>query len=320
MKFLKFFAFIASILFIWCSIWQPEITTLFSYHSDGSLNLFGMGNDVLPYAMASFTGLAIPGTEGNSVLGKSTLSLGPAQVLYGNISPSVVSGVTFTSTSASTAVTGTGFTSANGIVPGVWLLPTTGTALVQVATVTSATALVLRSPATQTLSAVTVKIADVVDLGGTTKTSFKFGLTKAELKESQSGDTAADRAVTGYNASIEIELTRATIARLEKVTQGFQVSRDPLTGLIKGFGFGLPIGETDLDISKQLMVTLYSGGAISTDPLDQITFLKVAPMTDAELMYDAAGQRVYKVTFNAYIDPDTVLNGVPQIFTVGDIS
>jgi hypothetical protein len=278
-----------------------------------------IGNSDPLYIAAGFTGLAIGGIEGNSVLGKSTLSLGPAQVLYGNANNPVVAGVTFTSTSGSTAVTGTGFTTLNGIVPGAWLLPTTGTALVQVAVVTSATAIVLASAATQTLTAVTVRIADVLDLGGTTKTSFKFGLTKAELKESQSGDTAADRAVTGYNSSIEIELTRATIARIQKVTQGVQIVRDALTGAIKGFGFGLPIGETDLDISKQLYITLYSGGAISTNPLDQITFLKVAPMTEAELMYDASGQRVYKTTFNAYIDPTTVLNGVPQIFTVGAI-
>ena len=317
---LKFFALLAAILYTGLAIWQPEIQTLFSYRNDGLLNFFGMGSECLPYAVATFAGLAIPGTEGDSVLGKSTLSLGPAQVLYGSITQSIISGVTFTSTAASTAVTGTGFTSANGIVPGVWLLPTTGTALVQVLTVTSATALVLASPAPQTLAAVTVKIADVIDLGGTTKTSFKFGLTKAELKESQSGDTAADRAVTGYNASIEIELTRATISRIQKITQGFQIVRDAITGVIKGFGFGLPIGQTDLDISKQLIINLYSGGAISANPLDQIVFLKVAPMTDAELMYDAAGQRVYKTTFNAYIDSATILNGIPQIFTVGDIS
>lgn len=318
MKFIKFFVALAAIFLIGCQIWQPEIQTLFSFRNDGLLDFFGMGKSLLPFALA-YSGFAIPGTEGDSVLGKRTLSLGPAQVLYGSINPTVVAGVTYTSTSGDPDVTGTGFTEANGIVPGVWLLPTGATAFVQVATVTSATALVLMANSPDALTGVTLKIADMIDLGGTTKTSFKFGLTKAELKESQAGDTAADRAVTGYNASVEIELTRATIARLASVTQGLQVVRD-VDGVITGFGFGLPIGETDLEIAKQLVINLYSRGAVSTDPLDQIVFLKVAPMTDSELMYDAASQRVYKVTFNAYIDPDTTLNGVPQIFTVGDIS
>ena len=319
MKLLKFFAVFAAILFTGLAIWQPEITTLFSFRADGLLDFFGMGNSVLPMNLA-VAALAIPGTEGDSVIGKKTLSLGPAQALFGTLSPPLISGATITTTSASTAVTGTGFTSANGVVSGAWLQITTGTALVQVKTVTSATALVLMSAATESIAAETFSVYNVMDLGGTTKASFKYGLTKAELKESQAGDTAADRAVTGYNASIEVELTRATVARLESTTQGIQVVRDSSSGLIKGFGFGLPIGQTDLEIAQQLQLTLYKNGAISTDPLDVITFLKVAPMTDAELTYDAAGQRVYKVTFNAYIDPDTVLNGVPQIFTVGDIT
>lgn len=256
----------------------------------------------------------IAGSEGDNAIGSKNLELGPCNAYYGSFAETNLAGTI--SASGTASITGTGTSFNTTLKPGDWVKA--GSVTFQVKTIASATAMTAMAPVTLT-TATFFKI-DAVFLGGTDSTLLKFGLTKQDLMESQNGTTAADRAITGYSASVELGLTRSTLVRMEKLLQGFQGVRDATTGLYKGAGFGFPIGETDLDIAKELRLVKLIGGIESVEPLETIRVLKCAPSSENEAAFDAGTQRIFKVTFNAYRDDSVVINGVPQIFTMGVVS
>jgi hypothetical protein len=145
-------------------------------------------------------------------------------------------------------------------------------------------------------------------LGGVDAVTIKESVKKADLKYSQYGDSAADKAVTGGEVTIEMGLAQASLERQEATKQGFEIQRDD-EGLITGFGFGVAIGELDSEVEDQLTCVRIVGDVESTDPFDTIHFPRSVPMVDAESKYDSSSQRYMKTMFTCYRSEDHKLNG-----------
>ncbi len=93
-----------------------------------------------------------------------------------------------------------------------------------------------------------------------------------------------------------------------------------LPSYYEGFGFGFRGYELDSQIWKPLFVKLQSGGVVTSVALEKMKFLRAVPMQDGDVAYSAADQRNVAVAFNCYLDETTLINSVPQLFTVGDVT
>jgi hypothetical protein len=174
--------------------------------------------------------------------------------------------------------------------------------LAKVTAIASNTSLTLQNN-TLAADANTFRTTNAIWLGNTDATTLRFSTLKAELKDSQYGDSPADQAVTGATCEIEAGLAMASLERIEAVTQGFENVRDNLGDII-GFGFGVSLGESDLEIADQLTLVRIVKGVETSNNLDIIHFPLAVPKIEAEATYDASTQRFYKTMFTAYRSPD----------------
>lgn len=266
------------------------------------------------------TGIA-PGTGGNNIIGNNYFALGPAYLHYGEDIANVSNlAGTVSVTAASTAITGVGTSFTTDFAVGDWIAIAGLATDLQIKTITSATAMVAMAGAASTVAAATYKKVDQVDLGDTSNITITISQKKTDLKSIQRGDNRADASWTGYEVMVKTELTSATVERLVEINRGYQAVRDAVTGLVKGFGFGFRGYELDSQIWKPLYVKLQSGGVVTTVALEKMKFLRAVPMQDGDVAFSAADQRNVPVTFSCYLDETTLINSIPQIFTVGDVS
>lgn len=137
-------------------------------------------------------------------------------------------------------------------------------------------------------------------LGDTDQIEVLAEMTKIDLKASQQGDRAADRAVSSQIYTITAGLAKATVEILEDISQGLVIEKD--TG-------GTPIriwlsditAQRDSSIWKQLTFKEIIDGIESTDPFGIFDFWRACPSVDSNSMvFDAVTQRYYGIAFITY--------------------
>lgn len=260
------------------------------------------------------------GILGKTALGSDGLRLGPCNVYYGKENPIQITGTGNEDAIDTKKLSGTGTSFTTELKVGDWIVfnnTYTGVPW-RVVKINSDTELLVDRDLPDLTSNNIYKV-DLIYLGGTDATSLKWKINKADLKVSQEGDAAADRAVTGYEVSVEMGLASPTLERIDKIVQGF-IAQFDTNGNYKGGAFTLPIGEMDSEIASELHLIRIVKGAESTDPLDHIRIFKAVPVVDSEVKYDASSQLFMKQTFNVYVDRTRKVNGKPVIFAVGDIT
>ena len=112
----------------------------------------------------------------------------------------------------------------------------------------------------------------------------------------------------------------ATFKKVDQIDLGDTMNITLTISQKKGFGFGFRGYELDSQIWKPLFVKLQSGGVVTSVALEKMKFLRAVPMQDGDVAYSAADQRNVAVAFNCYLAETTLINSVPQLFTVGDVT
>lgn len=134
-----------------------------------------------------------------------------------------------------------------------------------------------------------------VDLGKTKGgVIFRDSMIQAEVLEDQAGSTPVDHIATGRKISVEVPMSRSTLAQLTKVIPG--ASSCGSYAVIKN-----QPGIARASTAQQLIIAPLVNGVAGTD---RLTIFKASPVTELELQFDNENQRVYKVTFNVYPDAD----------------
>lgn len=132
-----------------------------------------------------------------------------------------------------------------------------------------------------------------VDLGKTKGgVIFRDQEEQVEVKEDQAGATPVDHISLGRKITIEVPMTRSTLAQLTAVIPG-----------VSSFGSYLRVsnhaGIARASTAAQLIIAPLVDGVAGSD---RLTVFKASPKMDMELQFDNENQRVYKVTFNVYPD------------------
>jgi hypothetical protein len=134
-----------------------------------------------------------------------------------------------------------------------------------------------------------------VDLGKTKGgVIFRDSMNQVEVMEDQAGSTPVDHILTGRKISVEILMSRSTLAQLIKVIPG-------ASSLGSYTIINNKSSITRASTAASLILAPLVNGVASTE---RLTIFKASPITDIELSFDNENQRVYKVTFNVYPDAD----------------
>ena len=145
-----------------------------------------------------------------------------------------------------------------------------------------------------------------VDLGQTKGgVKFRDSMSQVEVVEDQAGTTPVDHILTGRKISVEVPMSRSTLAQLVTVIPG--ASSMGSYAVIKNHA-GIARYST---AQKLELIPLVDGVAGA----DALTIFKASPITDIELAFDNENQRIYKVTFNVF--PDAI-NG-NRLYQIGNI-
>lgn len=135
-----------------------------------------------------------------------------------------------------------------------------------------------------------------VDLGKTMGgVTVRISDDSVDLKSDQYGSSAEDVIITGTTVEVELSL-----AELDFDTMALALGQTAFGAAPAGVPGENKVGTSLLGISKQLVLTKYSGGAVSAAAADEITFPAAAPVSNVELSYDAENQRVMRLTFRCF--------------------
>lgn len=134
-----------------------------------------------------------------------------------------------------------------------------------------------------------------VDLGKTKGgVVFRDSMEQVPVNEDQAGTTPVDHILTGRKISVEVPMSRSTLAQLTKVIPG--ASSMGSYAVVKN----KPGTARAADAQQLILAPLVNGIASA----ERLTIFKASPVTDIELTFDNENQRVYKVTFNVYPQAD----------------
>jgi len=150
-----------------------------------------------------------------------------------------------------------------------------------------------------------------VDLGKTNGgVTVTISDDSVDLVSDQYGSSPEDTVITGTTVEVSMALAEIDMATLQSVLQ----PQSTLTAATAVAGLN-KVGTSLLSIAKELRLTKYVNGAVSTAATDAIIFPKAAPLGDVELSFDASNQRVLNVTFKCF--PGTV-NSQTVTYYFGD--
>jgi hypothetical protein len=140
-------------------------------------------------------------------------------------------------------------------------------------------------------------VFDNVDLGSTFGgVKFKLTTESKPVNEDQAGVTEVDGIELGFSdCSVEAMLTRSSLAVLSKVIKGSTYVGNKLSIRNR-------VGSAMYENAALLIIKPMIDGAVSTDSKTWINIPKAYPRVDMEVIFDSAGQRVYKVVFKAFPD------------------
>lgn len=115
-----------------------------------------------------------------------------------------------------------------------------------------------------------------------------------DLKSDQYGTAPEDTIITGNYADVEVPLAELDFAKIAVALN------QSVFGSSAGVAGENNVGTSLKTSGAALVLTKYVNGAPSTNAADKITFPLASCVTDAEMTYDAANQRVMKAMFKAY--------------------
>lgn len=153
---------------------------------------------------------------------------------------------------------------------------------------------------------------DGVDLGGTLGNILvKMKYTLADIKADQSGTTVRDRRTSGFECSVEFEVTQIQDEALWKKVfpHAELVGVAPNQKLI----FKNVIGESQISLSK--LLELHPLSKDDADKTNDFNFFKAIANAESQVTYGPTEQGRLKIVMNVYPDESTTPN---RFFSYGD--
>jgi len=141
-----------------------------------------------------------------------------------------------------------------------------------------------------------------VTIGTETRDSFRDA----------TGTNAHDGTIVGRTLGVEANLTGLSLEQLAGLIPGAELS----AGAQKALALNNPVGMSQRDNAKSLVIKPIDSGVVSTDETEWITIPLAFPEPDFDFKFDLEGQKVYNVKFKTFNE----LTGSSTIATLGQNS
>lgn len=125
----------------------------------------------------------------------------------------------------------------------------------------------------------------------------------------QTGTTKIDTIRTGHVCEVETPFTRLTLAQFALIIGGAS-ALSSFTAVVSN----LNIGTSMYEESDVLILKPIKDGIAETDTNKWLKYFKAAPRADHEVVFDNAGQRVYRTFWEIFPDDSN------RLYAVGDVA
>jgi hypothetical protein len=123
----------------------------------------------------------------------------------------------------------------------------------------------------------------------------------SDINEDQAGDAAVNAVLTGSVVTLEVPLTRLSVAQLARVLN------------VDESGCVIPIRNQigcDLyPLSKALVIKPVCGNIVSTNPCEWVHLYKTYPVAGLDLTYNKDTQRIFPVKFKVFVSQESATVG-----------
>lgn len=124
----------------------------------------------------------------------------------------------------------------------------------------------------------------------------------SDILEERYGDAAVDAIMIGTVATIELRMTRSTLAQLSEVLSAGYLSGQVLT--LKN-----QLGCEMYDIAKAVVIKPICDNAVSTEPSEWVHIYKAFPVPGWDLTWDKSTQRVFPILFKVFVSQESGQEG-----------
>lgn len=138
---------------------------------------------------------------------------------------------------------------------------------------------------------------------------MKGELTGVGIKENQHGQANVDFVHTGIVATLDVILTRLTLAELAVIFPNAALVGTELM-------FNNPVGGNEFDDAKELIIKPETDQVASAVNAEWITVFKTYPIHIMELPYGNENQRVFNITFNVF--PSDTSPAIGKLYKFGN--
>jgi hypothetical protein len=127
-----------------------------------------------------------------------------------------------------------------------------------------------------------------------------------DVLEEQNGDAAVNAVFTGSIMSLEIPLTRSTLAQLQVAlnTDAPVTSGDHQYLKLKN-----QVGCDLYALAKAIVIKPICDGVVSIDPAEWIHLYKCHPIPGMDLSFDKATQRIFPTKFKVFVSQESGFEG-----------
>ena len=132
----------------------------------------------------------------------------------------------------------------------------------------------------------------------------------ADILEDQNGDAPVNAVFTGSVFTLEVNLTRLSVAELRRVMLAEAVAGKPCVVPIEN-----QVGCDLYDLAKALVIKPLCGNVVSTDPCEWTLIHKAYPLVGLDLTWDKDTQRIFPVKFKVFVSQESGESG--EFGTIG---
>ncbi len=127
----------------------------------------------------------------------------------------------------------------------------------------------------------------------------------SDINEDQAGDAAVNAVLTGSVITIDVPLTRLSVAELRRILHTEEPAGGPCIVPIEN-----QIGCDLYSLAKALVIKPICGNVISTNPCEWIHFYKTYPVAGLDLTFNKDTQRIFPVKFKVFVSQESGFEGL----------
>jgi hypothetical protein len=126
----------------------------------------------------------------------------------------------------------------------------------------------------------------------------------SDINEDQAGNAPVNAILLGSVVSVEVPLTRLSVAQLRRVLNTTEPAGGPCIVPLEN-----QVGCDLYPLAKQMVIKPVCAGVVSTNPCEWIHLYHTYPIAGLDLTFNKDTQRIFPVTFKVFVSQESAWLG-----------